>query len=67
MAIREIARMLYRLQQQVEELERSLQSEPPGTKRDAMGQELRRLRAEHRKVKAILEGEKAAPSRRSRL
>ena len=58
MYIREIARLLYQIMGRLEELERTHEAEPSGGKRDEMGRELSRLRAEYHKVKNILEGAK---------
>ena len=60
--IREIARSLYQLKSRLEELEQAWESEPPGEKRDELGQELKKIRLEYEKVKNILEGAKESPS-----
>lgn len=62
MSIREIARSLYELKRQVEEKERALEGEPPGERRDGLERELAKARAEHERVRKILEGEKDEPS-----
>ena len=56
--IREIARNLYELKNRLEELEQAYDSEPPGERRDELQLELNRTRAEHKKLKSILEGAK---------
>ena len=56
--IREIAKNLYELWRRVEELERAYNSEPPGERRDELQLELNRTRAEHKRLKSILEGAK---------
>jgi len=61
MSIREIARSLYQLKKHVEDVERTFQAEPPGERRDTLERELAKARAEHRRVKKILEGEKGDP------
>jgi len=61
MSIREIARTLYQLKKHVEDVERTFQAEPPGERRDTLERELAKARAEHRRVKEILEGEKGDP------
>ncbi|MFP3869554.1 MAG: hypothetical protein ACLFVT_01565 [Syntrophobacteria bacterium] len=58
MSIREIARSLYQLKKRVEELERACRAEPPGARRDSLERELLKARAEHERVRRILEGEK---------
>ena len=42
----------------MEELEQAYNSEPPGERRDELQLELNRTRAEHKKLKSILEGAK---------
>jgi hypothetical protein len=61
MSIREIARTLYHLKKRVEELEGFFQAEPPGEMRDALERELTKVRAEYRRAKKILDGEKGDP------
>jgi hypothetical protein len=61
MSIREIARTLYELKKHVEDLELTFQVEPPGERRDTLERELAKVRAEYRRVKRILEGEKGDP------
>ena len=60
MYIREIARNLYQLKRRLEELERewAASSLRPGEKRDSLERELHKVRAEHERVKQILEGAK---------
>jgi hypothetical protein len=55
-----IARELYRLQQEVDQLERRVQACPPG-KRQEIEEELRKAKAERDKVKRMLEGTKEEP------
>jgi len=66
MSIRDIARTLYQLKKRVEELERALEAEPPGERRDKVERELVKARAECGQAKKILDGEKDefAPGRR---
>jgi aminoglycoside phosphotransferase (APT) family kinase protein len=67
MSIREIARTLYQLKRRVEELERALEAEPPGERRDTVERELAKARAEYGRAKKILDGEKdELPSGRRR-
>ena len=68
MYIREIARSLYQLQRRLEELEREWadSSLRPGEERDSLERELHRVRAEHEKVKSILEGAKESASKNGR-
>ncbi len=61
MYIREIARSLYQLKRQLEELEQAYEVELPGEKRDDLERELYRVRMEYHKVKKILEGAKDSP------
>jgi hypothetical protein len=61
MYIREIARSLYQLKRQLEELEQAYEVELPGEKRDDLERELYRVRMEYHKVKNILEGAKDSP------
>ena len=61
MSIREIARLLYQLKRQMEELQRTCEMQPSGEKRDALEQKLLKVQAEHQKVKKILEGWKDSP------
>lgn len=66
MSIRMIAKELYRLQQEVEKLESQLES-AVGPKREALKEQLRRLRAERERMRRMLDGEKSpSPYRRSR-
>ena len=67
MSIREIARTLYQLKKCVEDLERALEAEPPGARRDTLERELAKVRAEYGQAKKILDGEKGdLPSDRRR-
>ena len=59
--IREIARNLYELKNRLEELKQAYDSEPPGERRDELQVELNRTRAEHKRLKSILEGAKDSP------
>jgi hypothetical protein len=61
MSIREIARILYQLKKDVEDLERAFEAESPGERRDTLERELAKVRAEYRQAKKILEGEKGDP------
>jgi hypothetical protein len=61
MSIREIARLLYQLKKKLEELERAYELEPPGDKRESLERELLKVRAEHLRVRKILEGAKDSP------
>ena len=66
MSIRMIARDLYRLQQEVERLERELKTTPLKEK-DEIKDRLRKLKAERDQVRRILEGSKEAPPYRRPL
>jgi len=66
MPIRLIAKELYRLQREVERLEKELQSAPP-QKHDAIKEKLRKARAEWQQMRNILDGEKAPPPFRQPL
>jgi len=61
MSIREIARTVYQLKKRVEDLERALEAEAGGERRDTLERELTRARAEYGQAKKILEGEKDDP------
>ena len=66
MSIRMIARDLYRLQQEVESLEKKLLSAPPEKKAEIKDM-LRKTRAEQHRMRRILEGSKEpAPYRKPR-
>ena len=54
--IREIAKNLYEVWGRMEELEQAYNSEPPGERRDKPQLELKRTRAEHKRLKSVLEG-----------
>jgi uncharacterized protein YicC (UPF0701 family) len=58
--IRELARELYRLRQEVERLEERLQAATPAEKEE-MEEELRRLRSERDRFRRILEAKKEGP------
>ena len=60
MAIRELARELYRLQKEVENLEKELASAPAG-KREAIGQRLSKVKAERDRMRKVLEDKKERP------
>ena len=60
MSLRMIARDLYRLQQEVDRLERQLKDCPPAG-REALEDQLRKARAERDRVKRMLEGTKEEP------
>ena len=60
MSIRLIARDLYRLQQEVENLERVLK-EAPLDQRPDLEERLRKLRAERTRMQRMLEGAKEPP------
>ena len=55
-----IAKELYKVQQEVEELERQVKSSPMA-ERGALEERLRGLRAERDRLRKILEGKKASP------
>jgi len=57
MSIRMIAKELYTLQQQVDRLERQIESEPPD-KREALRERLRKIRTERDRMRKVLDGEK---------
>lgn len=61
MYIRDIARQLYRLKRQLEQLEQALEAQQPGEDRDSLERQLAKVRAEHEKVRSILEGAKESP------
>jgi hypothetical protein len=64
MPIRLIAKELYRLQREVEEIEKELQAAPP-REQDSIRDTLRKKRAEWQQVRNILDGEKAHAANRS--
>jgi molecular chaperone GrpE (heat shock protein) len=55
-----IARDLYRLQQEVEKLEKEIKA-APYEKRVALEDQLRKVRAERNRLRRILEGSKEPP------
>ena len=55
MSLRLIARDLYRLQQQVDQLEKRL-SEAPPAKREALKRKLSRTKFERHQIKGMLDG-----------
>ena len=63
MSIRLIARDLYRLQKEVENLERALM-ESPVDKRPDLEEQLRKLKAERTRMQRMLEGAKEPPTYR---
>ncbi|MCJ7593360.1 MAG: hypothetical protein MUO52_01130, partial [Desulfobacterales bacterium] len=63
MSIRLIARDLYRLQKEVETLERALM-EAPVDKRPDLEEQLRKLMAERTRMERMLEGAKEPPTYR---
>ncbi|MCJ7595160.1 MAG: hypothetical protein MUO52_10365 [Desulfobacterales bacterium] len=63
MSIRLIARDLYRLQKEVEKLERALM-EAPVDKRPELEEQLRKLMAERTRMQRMLEGAKEPPTYR---
>jgi hypothetical protein len=60
MSIRDIARELYRLELEVEQLLDRLKT-PPGEKRAELEDQLRRARAERDQVRRMLESKKEPP------
>jgi hypothetical protein len=60
MALRLIARDLYRLQQEVERLEKEIESAAPEQK-DQWRERLRRVRAERDRLRGMLEANKEPP------
>lgn len=66
MPIRMIARELYRLQREVEAIEKELQAAPP-QEQDSIRDRLRKKRAEWQQVRNILDGEKSHSANRSPL
>lgn len=57
MSIRMIAKELYALEQQVDRLEKQIESEPPG-KREALRERLRKTKADRDRMRKILDGQK---------
>ena len=60
MTIRLIAKDLYRLQKEIERLERELSSCPPN-KKDGLQKRLAQIKAERDRVRSALEGAKVQP------
>ena len=60
MSIRIIARDLYRLQQEVEILEKQIESSSP-EKKEELKDRLRKVRAEKNRMRRILDGAKEPP------
>jgi hypothetical protein len=56
MTIREIARDLYRLQQEVQKLEKELEAAAPA-RHSALEQKLRKAKAERERMRRILDGQ----------
>ncbi len=63
MSIRLIARELYGLQQEVERLEQQIESSSP-EKKEELKDSLRKVRAEQRRMRKILDGAKEPPAYR---
>lgn len=61
MSIRLLARDLYRLHREVEELEKQLEETAPG-QRDAIKEKLRRAKAEKEELRKILNGQLDRPA-----
>jgi hypothetical protein len=61
-----IARELYRLEQEVEKLEKRMRGAPVGD-REALEEQLRKIRAERNRMRRILEGNKEPPPYRTAL
>lgn len=59
--IRDIARSLYKVKRRLEELEHAYAAQQPGEERDFLERELFKTRAEHTRLKNILEGAKESP------
>lgn len=57
MAIRMIAQELYRVLKEVESVEKRLER-TPSDKQDALKDELRKLKAERNRIRALLDGKK---------
>jgi hypothetical protein len=66
MSIRLIAKDLYRLEKDVEQLEEALE-QSPADKRPELEEKLRKTRAERDRVRAMLEGSKEDPPYRRPL
>jgi len=66
MSVRLIAQDLYRLQREVEKLEKQLEITPAG-KRDDLEDQLRKVKAERNRMRHILEGAKEPPTYRKPL
>lgn len=62
MSIRLLAKDLYRLQQQVEKLEKELENAPFGP-HEHLQERLRSVRAERDRLRRVLDGQKDAPAR----
>jgi hypothetical protein len=66
MSIRMIAKELYRLEQEVKDLEARIQS-APFHEREGMKDRLRRVKAERDRMRKILDGKKVTPPFRQPL
>ena len=62
MSIRLLAKDLYRLQQQVEQLEKEIEDAPLG-QHGQLQERLRSVRAERDHLRRVLDGQKDAPAR----
>jgi cell division protein FtsL len=61
MSIRIIARDLYRLQQEVERLEQQVENSP-SEKKEVLKDRLRKVKAEHDRMRRVLDGAKKSPA-----
>lgn len=66
MSIQLIARELYTLLREVEKLEKAV-SAATGSRKEALVDQLRKLRAEYRQMRDILDGQKDAGSLKNRF
>ncbi len=62
MSIRLLAKDLYRLQQEIDKLEKELE-EAPRDRREHLQEQLRAVRAERNHLRRVLDGQKDSPSR----
>jgi len=62
MSIRLIARDLYRLIREVAELEKQIDDAPP-ERQEALTEELRKAKAEHKCLRRVLDGSKESPTK----
>jgi hypothetical protein len=65
MSIRLLAKDLYRLQQEIDKLEKELEEAPPD-RREHLQAQLRGVRAERNHLRRVLDGQKDSPSRPGR-